>query len=247
MRSEIIAEIGINHNGHIELAKSLINIAKDCGADVAKFQLYDPEALLNPKDFGSEDWEIILKTKLSKDQAYTLKKHCDDIGIEFMASAFDLERLGWLEEFGVKRHKIASRSVYDIEYINAVKLTNKEYFVSTGMIDNKKEEEWITWTRLGASNPKVLFLYCVSKYPTSLKDISFHQEIFNNENYYGFSDHTIGLTASIVALSLGAKIIEKHFTLHKFLPGPDQACSMTPSELRKLCKFRDELCEMRGL
>jgi len=245
MRAEIIAEIGINHNGSMDLAKILIDIAKECGADVAKFQLYNPYSLLKKDDFSSENWETVLRAELPKTRVFELKKHCDQKKIEFMASAFDLERLSWLEEMEVKRHKIASRSIYDLEYIEAVQNTFKPYLVSTGMIQ-KDNIDPKTWRRLNSENAS--FLYCISKYPTPLNEIKFDCFDFaidkNPHGYSGFSDHTEGLTAAKVAISLGAEIIEKHFTLFRRLPGPDQTSSMIPIELTTLSSFRDEVAEM---
>uniref|UniRef100_A0A6M3IX64 Putative N-acetylneuraminate synthase n=1 Tax=viral metagenome TaxID=1070528 RepID=A0A6M3IX64_9ZZZZ len=255
MKCEIIAEIGINHGGNLQLAKDMVSLAKSAGADVAKFQLYDPEKLLKKEDFTRFDWNAIMKSKLSHLQTIELKNYCDKEKIEFMASAFDYERLGWLEEIGVKRHKIASRMIYDKDYCEAVKATYKPYLVSTGFIrgDNPLwESAEDTWRRIGRKEFKASWLYCISKYPTLLKDVGFNHYTFTEDLcqnwkwYDGFSDHTIGLAAAKVAISLGAKIIEKHFTLDNTLPGPDQVCSMLPKELFELVKFRDEFAEIMG-
>jgi len=256
MRPQIIAEVGINHCGKMSIAKRAIELAKLYGADVAKFQLYQPERLLNKTDYPSfGHWQAIRESELSFKQAKELKDYCDLVGIEFMASAFDFERLGWLEDFGVKRHKIASRSIYDSAYCQAVKNTYKPYLVSTGWVreDNPLgETPRQTWERIGRKEFKAEWLYCVSKYPTKLEELQFHHYLFTTqlskkwEWYDGFSDHTIGLTAAKVAISLGAKIIEKHFTLNRSLPGPDQAGSIEPLELKELCKFRDGFVEIMG-
>jgi len=240
---QIIAEAGINFSGDITLGKILIERAKECGADVFKTQVYDPEKLLDRSVFSDKDWAFILKSKLTFEQTKELKEYCDKIGIEFMASAFDVERLTWLEELGVLRHKIASRSIYDVDYVEAVKNIGKPYLVSMGYLSKNNplnETCSDTWKRLDHSNSKVDFLYCVSKYPTRLQDIFLSLDTFDIDWYDGFSDHSQGLTASKVAISLGATIIEKHFTLHSNLGGPDQICSMIPAELKELCKFRDE-------
>jgi sialic acid synthase SpsE len=249
MRATIIAEVGINHGGDMNMAQRMITQARQCGADIVKFQLYDPYKLLNPTEFTPNDWAEIVKSELSLNDTLKLKNHCDQVGIEFMASAFDLTRLGWLEALNVKRHKIASRSVYDAEYCQRVIETRKPYIISTGWLKAKNplnEKIDKTIKRLGGCNPKCSILYCVSKYPTPLEDVNFKRYDFINNHHNGFSDHTVGLTASVTALAWGARIIEKHFTLDRTLPGPDQAGSATPEELRALCCYRDELYKMKG-
>jgi N-acetylneuraminate synthase/N,N'-diacetyllegionaminate synthase len=249
MRAMIIAEVGINHGGDMGLALEMINMAWQCGADIVKFQLYDPWKLLNPKEFTPDDWAEIVKSELSFSDTLKLKNHCDAVGIEFMASAFDFTRLGWLEILQVKRHKIASRSIYDVGYCQQVIETRKPYIVSDGWLGFKNplnEKIDKTLKRLGIhEDKKCSFLYCISKYPTPLEDINFKEDDFT-DYYDGFSDHTVGITASITALALGAQIIEKHFTLDRALPGPDQAGSATPEELQALCSYRDELYKMKG-
>ena len=130
MRTEIIAEIGQNHNGNMELAKKLIQEAKRAGADVAKFQLYEARALF-PKE-GNEWFDYNCKTELSRTQIGMLAEECDKAGIEFMASVFDIERIQWLEDVGMKRYKIASRSIFETGLINAVAATGKPMIVSLG-------------------------------------------------------------------------------------------------------------------
>jgi len=241
----IIAEIGINHGGNMDLALEMIISAYLSGADMVKFQLYDPKKLLDEGLFTPQDWQEILKAELTFEQVEQLATWCQVVGIEFMASAFDLERLAWLEKLNVKRHKIASRMIYSKEYCQAVMDTGKPYLVSNGFMNKKNplgESVRSAFLRLDKFNPGCNFLYCVSKYPTPLKDVKFNFETF--KFYSGFSDHTVGLTASMTALALGAHIIEKHFTLDRDAPGPDQKGSMTPDELKVLCQYRDELMEL---
>ena len=239
---EIIAEAGINHNGDMETAKKLIHEAKKAGADVIKFQLYDPR---KRPDIEQHPWkDIVLQSRLTKRQLYFLDQECDRADIEFMCSVFDVERVGWLEEIGVKRYKIASKSIHDKELAEAITATGKPVIVSYGMRESGKET-WIdklTWEKDMSTSLKCL--YCVSNYPTALSDIDF----YDNDGYsifdslaHGFSDHTVGITVSIVAMSLGARIIEKHFTTSRVLSGPDHLLSCEPDELRQLCSFRDDI------
>ncbi len=227
---EIIAEIGQNHNGDIRLACELIKKAKSCGADVAKFQLYDAKKLF-PKE-GNEWYDYNCKTELSFKDLEVLDRVCREEEIEFMASVFDLERIMWLEDLNIKRYKIASRSIYEEDLINAVLDTGKPTLISLGMW---KENNLPTYSG------DISYLYCISKYPTQLNELDFKKIDFNT--YGGFSDHTEGVVAPITALARGAKIIEKHFTTDKGMYGPDHSGSMTPEELIEICTFRDKLKE----
>lgn len=230
---EIIAEIGQNHNGDIGLALEMIHSVKENGADVAKFQLYDAVKLF-PKE-NNPWYEYNCKTELTREQVHLLNEECKKVNIEFMASVFDHERILWLEEIGVKRHKIASRSINDIELINAICKTGKPLLVSLGMW-YKKELPFIP------TKSKVDFLYCISKYPTSLEDLHFKDVDFIK--YSGFSDHTIGVNAPIAAMARGAGIIEKHFTIDKKMYGPDHEGSMIPHELKFIDQFRKDFIKI---
>lgn len=230
MKVEIIAEIGQNHNGDMELARELIHAARECGADVAKFQLYDAVALF-PRE-GNDWFDYNCKTELSRDQIGMLAEECAKVSIEFMASVFDVERIGWLEDVGVKRHKIASRSIREMELIDALAATGKPLLVSLGMWGEAAFPTIVSTGDVG-------FLYCISKYPTGLEDLHLGDVDFTR--YAGFSDHTIGVHAPQIALARGASILEKHFTLDKQMFGPDHACSMTPDELRAIDAFRQDL------
>ena len=227
MRPEIIAEIGQNHNGDMEVAKSLIHAAKSHGADVAKFQLFDAEKIFTNHN---DPWFAYNRqTQLNRTQVATLFEECRQAGIEFMASVFDAERLAWLEELGVCRHKIASRSIRDKELIGKLCDTGKPLIVSLGMWDQAQ------FPTILARGP-VDFLYCVAKYPAQLDELKLSSVDF--ARYSGFSDHSVGVHAAMVALARGARILEKHFTLDKKAYGPDHACSMTPDELAQIDGFR---------
>jgi sialic acid synthase SpsE len=225
---EIIAEIGQNFNGEMRLAEKLIRVAAEMGADVVKFQLYDARALF-PKE--NNPWfEYNCKTELSRSDLGFLKNICDDLDIEFLASPFDVERVSWLEELGVKRYKIASRSISDNDLLSAVIETGKPIIASLGMWDSDN------FPQIEAQ--EISFLYCISKYPALLTDLKLGDVDFNR--YTGFSDHSIGISAAVAAFARGAKIVEKHFTLDKTMYGPDHECSMTPNELTTLSNIRDD-------
>jgi sialic acid synthase SpsE len=229
---EIIAEIGQNHNGDMDLALKMIRQAKASGADVVKFQIYDARALF-PQE-GNEWFEYNCQTELSRDQVEMLAEACNEVGIEFLASVFDVERVGWTEKVGVKRYKIASRSIHDSELVQAIAHTRKPIIASLGMWDSTD------FPVIQTSSP-VYYLYCVSKYPTELSELNLNSVDF--QKYSGFSDHSIGITAALVAFSRGARMVEKHFTLDRSLYGPDHVCSMTPEELVRLSRLRDEISQ----
>ena len=226
---EIIAEIGLNFNGDLELAYRLIAAAKKNGANVAKFQLYDAKKLFSKE--GNPWYKYNCSTELSYLEAKKLKEACDNLNIEFMASAFDEERVDWLEDLKVSRYKIASRSIFDMALIDKVIKTGKQVLISLGMWD-KSELPKLNGNNIG-------YLYCVSKYPAPLEDIKISKVDF--DLFKGFSDHTIGITSACAAMTRGAQVIEKHFTLDTEMYGPDHICSMTPDELNSLSAFRDEL------
>lgn len=225
----IIAEIGINHNGSIELAHELIRQARIAGADVAKFQFYDPHKIFGPQGSFPNPAALAqaLTVQFGFDEARRLKAWCEQEGIEFMASVFDLERFGWTETLGVTRHKIASRAAQDRELCERILGTGQDTFVSLGFW----EGEGVPYDRQNAK-----YLYCVPKYPCPYEDVDLPRW-FAGSIYEGFSDHTIGIEAALVAVGRGARIIEKHFTLNKGLPGPDHICSATPDELAELTRL----------
>lgn len=233
--AEVIAEIGINHDGNINLAHELIRQAAICGADVAKFQAYSVDALFGPdgEDPNPEIHAGVLPLEFGYDHLKQCKEWCDEEGIEFMCSVFDEERLQWIEDLGVKRHKIASR-VSKLNRPLAQKMidTGKECYMSLGFGADPVD-----------GNPKnVKYLYCVAEYPTEYKSLKLPRE-FSRERaasytaYYGFSDHTLGIEASLAAVGRGAQLIEKHFTLDKSAKGFDHICSVTPDELKDLVKY----------
>lgn len=207
----------------MELAKKMIRTAKECGADIAKFQLYDVDYITDPSD---EVYEELKATQLSKKQLKEVFDECQKVGIEFMTSVFDAERVKWTEELGMKRYKIASRSIEDKELINAIEKTGKPIIASLGMWDKIDFPE---------IKGKVDYLYCIAEYPALDKHLEGFPAIF--DRYSGFSDHTIGTKWAKIAIDRGARIIEKHFTLDKSMPGADQVGSANPEELKEIINY----------
>ncbi len=231
---EIIAEIGQNHNGDMGLAFELIQEAKASGADVAKFQLYDARQLF-PKE--NNPWfDYNCQTELTRNQLESLHDECQRVGIEFMASVFDTKRIDWLEALEVKRYKVASRSVYEKVLISKLVETGKDLIVSLGL--------WKGEAFPSIEGIHVDYLFCISKYPTPLEDLKLDNIDFSH--YSGFSDHTVGLSASLACMARGARILERHFTLDQKSYGPDHALSITPGELSFLNQFRLDLETMKS-
>jgi len=212
----IIPEAGHNWCADLGMAKELIQEAKLCGASVIKFQLYDTDKIKTP---GETNYEELKKSELSNNDMWKLVVECNRVGIKFAASAFDLERLGWLEEVNVPFHKIASRSIYDTKLVQTMISTGKHVIGSV-----------LEWSDDLPKNIDLLF--CRTRRQILRDGFSGMPDVFNE--YAGFSDHSVGMDWAYKALRRGAKIIEKHFTLDKNYPGWDQPSSMTPPELKKL-------------
>jgi sialic acid synthase SpsE len=232
---EIIAEIGQNWNGNMVIAENLIMTAKEAGADVAKFQLYDPRKRPNIDEHPYK--EILLENRLTRRKLLDLKSICDRLDIEFMCSVIDADKVAWTEELGVKRYKVASKSIYDVELASAIVTTNKPVILSWGYYEVGKER-----ADFGVN---IKNMYCISKYPSVVADYSDIRvnTMFSEDgyNFYGISDHTPGLTVAIAAMSRGARMVEKHITMDRTMEGPDHSFSLDPEELRGLCKARDEI------
>jgi len=221
----IISEAGHNGNGNMRLNKLLIEESKRCGADAVKFQLYDTDKIKKP--WHSRYMELKM-AELTFEDVKELKEHADKVGIEFMASAFDAERVAWLEKIGVKRHKLASRSINDQEVIRAMERTGKPIIASLG-----------AWQQ--DNLPKIKnaqFLFCVSEYPAYITNDTFPYKF---DKLSGFSDHTIGCYWAREAVKRGATIIEKHFTLSHELPGFNQKGSAEPWEMKDLVTYIRQL------
>ena len=213
----VIPEAGHNWCNDMGLAKELIQEAKYCGASVIKFQLYDTRKIKKPTD---TNYFELLKAELSRKDMLDLANECYRVGIKFAASAFDVERVEWLEEIDTPFHKIAARCIYDKELYEAMKKTGRKIIGST--------------LEYSPDIPKdINLLFCRTRRQILRDGFSDMPDVFGF-NYVGFSDHSVGMEKAYQALGHGAKIIEKHFTLDKNLPGWDQPGSMTSKELKEL-------------
>ncbi|MBI2612552.1 N-acetylneuraminate synthase [Candidatus Kaiserbacteria bacterium] len=243
----VIAEAGVNHNGDVELGKLLIDAAREAGADAVKFQAFTvdeiiteeaPQAAYQAKNTGISESQaaMLRKLALSHDEFRTLKAYADERGIEFLATPFSIPDADFLHSLDLPAYKISSGDLTNIPLLEHIAGFGKPILLSTGMATLEEIRETL------ASIPvkkEVVLLQCTSEYPcppahANLRAIETLRDTFNVP--VGFSDHTEGVDASIYAVSLGAVLIEKHFTMDKTLPGPDHNASLEPAELTKLIR-----------
>ena len=245
----IIAEAGVNHNGSIEKAMELIKLAKECGADVVKFQTWVTEELISldaPKaayqisnDESLSQFEMLKKLELSFEDFRKLKKYADEIKINFLSTPDEEKSLDFLvDDLEMKLIKVGSGEVTNIPYLKKIGQKKLPVILSTGM-SYLSEVEKAYYTLLESGALEVTILHCTSNYPASFESVNLHAMITIRDAFkvkVGYSDHTVGNEVSIAAVALGASVIEKHFTLDKNLPGPDHKASINPEELRLLVK-----------
>jgi len=232
----VIAEIGLNHNGKLEIAKKLIEAAKESGADAVKFQTYKTENFVHPI-YGKTQYEILKKYELSFEKFKELKEFADKIGIIFLSSPFDFESVDFLYKIGVKAFKIASSELSNLYFVKYISSKELPMFISTGLHNYYEIKKSLT--QIEKINKKIILLHCISEYPLSFENANLNSIPFLNEKFgyiVGFSDHSDGFILDIIAVSLGAKVIEKHFTLSRKLQGPDHKISLEPSELKEMIK-----------
>lgn len=253
VRVKIIAEAGVNHNGSIDLAKRLIDVAKSAGVDVVKFQTFKTEKLVtknalkadyqnrNTNTSGPQaQFDMLKKLELSEEQFIELKKYCDQVGIEFLSTAFDLDSLVFLEKMGIKTWKIPSGEITNLPYLEWIGRLNQKVILSTGMCFLSEVEDAISCLmNAGMEKKNITLLHCTTEYPApydqvNLKAINLLKNKFDIE--VGYSDHTEGVEVAIAAVALGAQVIEKHFTLDQTLPGPDHKASLDPQNLSLLVR-----------
>lgn len=242
----LIGEIGVNHNGKIENAFKLIDVAKDAGMDAVKFQTSIPhKSKIKSAPFAQyqkdnteykSSYEMSLKLTLSDEEHYNLKKYCDEKDIIFLSTGFISESVDLLEKVGVPAFKIPSGEITNYPLVRHIAEKNKPIILSTGMADLFEIDRCYNYIR-EINNQSVAILHCVSLYPTefdllNLNFITTLRSIYGD--IIGFSDHTLGIEASVAAAALGARVIEKHITLGKNMEGPDHKASLEPHELIQL-------------
>lgn len=255
MRTFVIAEAGVNHNGDAGLALELVDAAGRSGADAIKFQTFSADRLVRrgaakaayqERETGSGDQHSMLHAlELSESLHRSLLDRCASLGIEFMSTPFDVPALDFLLDLGIRRIKIASGDLTNEPFLEYAAVQGLPLIVSTGMAtldEIKRATEVIAVARRGAGRSSelaeaVTLLHCTSNYPARIEDVNLRamQTIARETGLpVGYSDHTLGLTVSTAAVAMGACVIEKHFTLDRSLSGPDHSSSLTPDELTRL-------------
>jgi len=248
MKTLIIAEAGVNHNGSIETAKKLIDAAAEAGVDYVKFQTFKANKLVSSKAVKAEyqsqntgnsvesQLEMLQKLELSVSDHFELIDYCKSKNVSFFSTAFDLESLDFLKELGLGLFKIPSGELTNLPYLEKVSELADEIILSTGMSTMEEIEEAIIVLKQ-RSKAKISVLHCNTEYPTPYRDVNLLAMLEIEKKFdveIGYSDHTLGIEVPIAAVALGAKIIEKHFTLDRNLPGPDHAASLEPKELKDM-------------
>lgn len=242
----IIAEAGVNHNGDINIAKKLVDAACEAGVDAIKFQTFKAENLVTknaPKanyqkqTTGSgNQYEMLKKLELSYDDHIILKKYCDEKSIMFISTPFDFESVDLLERLDIPLYKISSGDLTNVPLLQYIAKLNKHMIISTGMASLGEVEDAVEAIR-EAGNNKISLLHCTSNYPTNYEDVNLNVMLTLKNAFklpIGYSDHTIGIEVPIAAVAMGAKVIEKHFTLDKSMEGPDHKASLNPEELKQM-------------
>lgn len=231
----IIAEAGVNHNGKFHLAKRMIDIAKNAGADAVKFQVFSAKHVV-VKTVGSQ-YRMLKKLELTRGEFSKLASHAKKKNIIFLGSAFDKESVDLLNELKVPAFKIPSGEITNFPLLEYIAAKEKPIILSTGMSTLGEIETALTVIRKGTED--IILLHCVSNYPAKVEEINLRTMRTMGQVFrlpIGLSDHTIGITVPIAAAALEAAVIEKHFTLDKTLPGPDHRASLEPGELREMVK-----------
>lgn len=258
MSTFVIAEIGVNHNGKLDLALQLVEAAVAAGAQAAKFQTFKADALTSrgtatvayqKRAANAVDQHTMLKElELSERDHRIVARRCEELGIEFMSTAFDKESLDLLCDLGIRRIKIPSGEVTNTPYLEDCARRGLPIILSTGMADLEEVRSAVATLRKSmlplhvtdpANLPALTVLHCTSAYPTAFSDVNLAAMTTIAREVgvpVGYSDHSQGIFVAPVAVALGAKIIEKHVTLDRKLPGPDHSASIEPSELKAMVR-----------
>jgi len=233
----IVAEIGCNHDGKLEQAKQMIDMAVDAGCDAAKFQSFSANKLFNEYYDGyKEGWiEMLRSLEVSKEWHKILSDYCKKKGIIFLSSICDEEKVDWLDELGVPAFKVPSYELTHIPLLRYAAKKGKPIILSTGIAVEKEIRETLEAIRAEGNN-QIAIMHCVSAYPAKIEDLNlvtipYYKKLFGIP--IGLSDHTLGTDSSAYAVLMGANIVEKHITPDKTLPGPDHKFALEPHELKE--------------
>jgi len=247
----IIAEAGVNHNGSIELAKKLIDVATEAGVDAVKFQTFKTENLVSinaqkatyqkkTTDANESQFDMIKKLELDIDTHHELITYCKSKNIMFLSTPFDLDSIDLLNELKLPIFKIPSGEITNLPYLRKIGALNKKVILSTGMADIGEIEDALDiLISSGTLKENITILHANTMYPTPMEDVNLRAMVTIGNTFdiaYGYSDHTLGIEVDIAAVAMGASCIEKHFTLDKNMEGPDHKASLEPDELKNMVK-----------
>lgn len=252
MRTLIIAEAGVNHNGSLDLARQLIDAAAAAGVDYVKFQTFRADKLVTrtarqaayqSRNLGhgeESQYTMLKRLELSPDDHRALIDHCNTKGVRFFSTAFDLESIAFLDSLGLPLWKVPSGEITNFPYLRAIGLTGKPVILSTGMATLDEIEAAVgVLTRFGTPRNGITLLHCTTEYPAPKDQVNLRAMQTMHERFglpVGYSDHTEGIEIPVAAVAMGATVIEKHFTLDRSLPGPDHKASLEPDELTAMVR-----------
>lgn len=244
----IIAEAGVNHNGDLKTAKQMVLVAKECGADIVKFQTAKLDALVSKqaqmaeyqkRNIGEAESqkEMLRKLLLTYENFVELADYCKKIGIQFLSTPFDIESVHFLDDMQ-DIWKIPSGEITNYPYLVEIGKTKKKVILSTGMCDLQEIHDAVN-TLKGAGCKNITLLHCTTEYPAPEDEVNLNAMNVLKREFncpVGYSDHTQGIEISLAAVAMGAKVIEKHFTLDRNMPGPDHKASLEPQELKAMVR-----------
>ena len=247
----IIAEAGVNHNGSLDLAKKLIDVASESGADAVKFQTFKAEKLVSKNaqkaDYQKQttnktesQFDMIKKLELDMDTHKELIAYCETKNIMFLSTPFDHDSIELLNDLGLEIFKIPSGEITNLPYLRHIGKLNKKVILSTGMADIGEIEDALDiLINTGTKKENITILHANTMYPTPMEDVNLKAMVTIGNTFdiaFGYSDHTLGIEVDIAAVALGACCVEKHFTLDKTMEGPDHKASLEPNELNAMVK-----------
>lgn len=250
-RTLIIAEAGVNHNGDLNNAKKLIEIASTAGADYVKFQTYKADRIVtkkaikasyqqSPKTKNETQYEMLKRLELSEEMHYELIKHCQKHNIKFLSTGFDIDSIDFLRSLNNDLYKIPSGEINNLPYIKHIGGLKKKVIMSTGMSEIDEIERALNaLLDAGTKKKNITILHCTSQYPAPINELNLNAMITIKNKFdisVGYSDHSMGIEIPCAAVALGATVIEKHFTINRNMEGPDHKASMEPNELSLMVK-----------
>jgi N,N'-diacetyllegionaminate synthase len=243
----VIAEAGVNHNGSLEIAKNMVDCAKESGADCIKFQTFVSKNIVSKNaekadyqklqnDSCESQLDMLRKLELSYEEFCELNQYCQSVGIEFLSTGFDFDSIDFLKTLEMKKWKIPSGEITNLPYLIKIAKLNRPVILSTGMSTMDDIRLALNVLKEYGSG-EITVLHCTTEYPTPFEEVNLAAMISINNEFglpFGYSDHTRGIEVAIAAVAMGATVIEKHFTLNRTMDGPDHKASLEPNELKAM-------------